>query len=454
MPTVTATPVPAAGYVRVVVDCADTPTAKGVILKRYPTGSDLTVVAPAAVRGTLPLASYNGSKQAKAYVKLSAGWAVYYDYEAPFGVSLTYAIETDADTVATVGANLIGNPSFTTDAAGWTAYNANSGAPARTVATFTGWPPSGPASGLASCTTAGTFGAMYGNVPVTAGLKYGASVWALVSTARNVTVLIDWLTTAGAYISTTSGATVGATANTPTLLTAAGTAPATATKANVYVQVLSGAVGNALYVDSARLSQVTDATVPATSAAVTLAPAAGVGWLKDPQRPELNVKLICNTVSLPDPTCDTGVGVYFIGVAGKKFAADAKNMDVPGAARGSTAYSIRKDATSTLKVVTRAVPDRDALKALLASGAPLLLQLPAEYDEPDQYIQVGEAAEDRLHADQRVPWRGFTLPYTVEDAPVGQARGPVGARYRDLSQYSTWTALKATGKTYAQMGTV
>lgn len=467
MPSINATPVPDKGYVRVEVDCRDIPEMQGVVLKRWPTAADPTTVTPAYVRGSMPLKSLNGSTPDKPYVALSRSRAVFYDYEAPFGVPVTYGIESDADTYTTFGANLIGNPSFEADTSGWSSAYPTENTLTRTVATNNGWPVNGSASLMVQTTAANYVPApQYANIPVGTGLPgipsptYVAYGFVLTqNTSRVARMVINWISAFGVTLATTqSAAWVPLTPNQPLMLSLTAKAPESAVKATVQLAVFDGVtVGGGLpineqaYFDHVQFMQVNTSTRTwAASPSVTLAQPSSIGWLKDPARPRLNIPLQCGSADIAAP-CDTGAGAYFIGLAGRQFAADAKTMDIPGAARGTAAYSARKDFTSTLRLVTRTLPDRDALEAILATGAPLLLQLPPEYGERDQYVQVGQYTEDRLTNDHRTPWRAFTLPYVVEDAPIGPAQGPAGMNWADLSAYPTWTALKATGKTWGDL---
>lgn len=90
-------------------------------------------------------------------------------------------------------------------------------------------------------TTAVSGGCLYGSTTgLTAGLPYATSIWVKSSIAQRVYLGIDWNTAGGGYISSTAGAAVNLTANVWTQLFATGTAPATATQANLSVLATTG----------------------------------------------------------------------------------------------------------------------------------------------------------------------------------------------------------------------
>lgn len=188
-----------------------------------------------------------------------------------------------------------------------------------------------------------------------------------------------------------------------------------------------------------------------TSAPVTLQAVPGVGWLKDPLRPANNLRLATDERSL-NFVCDGGRAVFFVGMSGRRYKNDSTHFDIPGSAVGDVAYSTRKAYQATLRLATQATEDQLAMDALLAPGSPLLLQLPAIYDEPDQYLDIAEVQADRVSVDHQRSWRAYTLPYNLTTAPDSPSQGPAGTRWRDLcggvGQYPTWTALKAAGLSY------
>ncbi len=65
--------------------------------------------------------------------------------------------------------------------------------------------------------------------------------------------------------------------------------------------------------------------------------------------------------------------------------------------------------------------DADALEALLADGAVLLLNVPADrgWRLGTEYLAVGDVAEDRIVPYGPAPYRTWNMAYAVVDAPVG-----------------------------------
>ena len=84
--------------------------------------------------------------------------------------------------------------------------------------------------------------------------------------------------------------------------------------------------------------------------------------------------------------------------------------------------SARSSPTGTLVLDTETFADRDALLALLADGAPLLLRAPGDYGLGyGWWIAIGDVGESPGGRPQWNQTRALTLPFTVVDAPLAPA---------------------------------
>jgi len=97
--------------------------------------------------------------------------------------------------------------------------------------------------------------------------------------------------------------------------------------------------------------------------------------------------------------------------------------------------------------------ENDALRALLADGAPLLLQQRAVLGEGQLYISVDTASMALL--DDKSGWmfrRNWTLPFDVIARPPGSASGPYGVGYdQAATAYLTYEHLAAGEPTYLDL---
>lgn len=188
-------------------------------------------------------------------------------------------------------------------------------------------------------------------------------------------------------------------------------------------------------------------TASATAGPVSIA-SGGAVWIKDPVRPAHDLQATLAT-SVTDPTCDPTAGIYFIGFSGSGYASATGRFDVEDSPYPVIAARPRRALTSAFVLVTRQLADRDRLRTLLASGGVLLLQTPPEWGYGDMYVDVGEASEDRIARDHRVPWRTWQLPFAQTLSPSGLQFGVDGARWVDLCDvYATWGDATAAGKTW------
>jgi hypothetical protein len=223
------------------------------------------------------------------------------------------------------------------------------------------------------------------------------------------------------------------------------TAPATSAFVRIGIRV-SGTppVTMPIYVDELYIT--TSAGVVLSSPEVTLQSAGG-GWLRDPLHPANDLRLLIKG----DRAC-AATGIYYVGRTGQTRAADSAINEVPGAEYPVPTFTTRKSARSTLVVMTRTLHDRNRLKALHAPGAPLMLQLPAEYDVPYPTYQLhGDVELTAISQDQKHPIRLAQSPTAEMKAPVGPNEGVYGARYDDETRYTTFTAATAAGVTWVDL---
>jgi hypothetical protein len=144
--------------------------------------------------------------------------------------------------------------------------------------------------------------------------------------------------------------------------------------------------------------------------------------------------------------------VFFLGLAEEAFAADGAVFDLVDTPRPTAIGGGRKDATSSLTLLSATLADRDRVAAVLAAGSPVLFQAPPVYGWPDRYLAVGEVRVGRISRDHRLAWRRITVPFTVVDPPGGYAQGVPGTRWMDLcDRYAMWDQVTATGLTWADL---
>lgn len=296
--------------------------------------------------------------------------------------------------------------------------------------------------GVTSATTTGRE-----RVPVSVGTAYTFAAWLFTPTnlVTNAGIAVDWYTAGLAYIST-DDSTSALFMNEWTERSSTWTAPATAAFALPHIRIASTPPANAIvYADEMRF---TAAATTVTSSTITLS-GESRGWLKDPLHPAVDVRLLIDLDLSPE--CAPQAGTYFVGIGTTTRRADSTSYDVPDAELPVTQWSRRKAPTRALRVFTRTIPDRDQMRALTASGAPLLVQLPADYNEADQVYALGEVSEDRIAADHRRPWRVHNMPIAAAHSPVGPSEGVFGTRYQDLDGFETYADAEAAGITWAEV---
>lgn len=137
-------------------------------------------------------------------------------------------------------------------------------------------------------------------------------------------------------------------------------------------------------------------------------------WLIHPSQPSLSVAIDENQWS------DTGSNVSLESAQQTTHELPTSTFSPPGRDR-SVSYPLgpRRAGLWTLVLQMAALGARDALLALLADGAPLLLRSPVSYDWdlPDGWYAVGDVTQGRIVSALQQKWRTLTLPLTPAESP-------------------------------------
>lgn len=182
-----------------------------------------------------------------------------------------------------------------------------------------------------------------------------------------------------------------------------------------------------------RVSPADDSSVCYDTDPVT--PTSATIWLKHPFKPHLNqpIKLVrIGPRSLP---ARRGV---------------ARPIDRPDPI---VVHQTRATDSGSITIQTLGTwAENDALRTLLADGAPLLLQQPAVLGEGQLYISIDTAGLELLDDKFAVlHQRNITIPFDVVGRPPGTAAGPLGVTYADLT-FPTYEHLAAAEATYNDVG--
>jgi len=181
-----------------------------------------------------------------------------------------------------------------------------------------------------------------------------------------------------------------------------------------------------------------------TASSVTV-PGDGAGWWVDPLHPATKLKLIMN-LQVTDCVPESAVGL--VSLSEETFPADGEALEINNAVFPLGAWQVRKSGRQTIQVVTITLADLAQLKALYASGAPLYLQLPAEYAEAAAYQLHGDLEVTRLAPNHKLPWRVARSSFAKVAAPVGPPEGTWNTRYVDIDKYATFSAASAASVTW------
>lgn len=122
--------------------------------------------------------------------------------------------------------------------------------------------------------------------------------------------------------------------------------------------------------------------------------------------------------------------------------------DVVGRSAGIAVSDVRAGREFTAVLVTENEQASENMRALVASGDPIYLQLPAAEDElvPTGYFAVGDV--ERQLAMRRKARRYWSLPLTEVAAPGPDVIGAQVTWQTVLSTYATWTAVLAANATW------
>lgn len=368
-------------------------------------------------------------------VLLSHGKAVVYDTEAPLDTPLHYRTVCPLDA----------NGTFEFNVEQWI-NSVTTGTASQSLDYYAPGTSSNASLKLLPNQVASSSYAASESIPATVGTSYTLTADMMVGApwSGGIGLLLFWYTSLDVFIS--SSGSLDDQWPVPgqwSSYSVTATAPATTAKVRALV---AGIFGNAspsvpVYVDNAYLTTATS-TVDSVDLVLN---SEGMGWWKDPLHPAANVRL---AVDLTNPCQPAPGGVAYLGTGDRNRTADAAVLPVPDTAKGIGIWAKRKSWSSSMRVATRSYADADRVDALHDSGAPLMLQLPAQYGEPDQYQQHGDVASGRLAADQRKQWKVTASNYNVVSTPVGPAEGVLGTRYVDLTKYSTYAAANAAGVTW------
>lgn len=413
MGSVTPTVVAAEGYVRVEANFQDFPHARLVWISRTVAG--VTTVL-------------RGGRTAR----LSNGIAVVYDHEMPLDVPVVYS--------ATIALNY--NPTFEDGVQEWL-DTTNTGTIGTVTQSTAYWVPgAGNASLKLVPSGAAESRAVSEFIPATVGTSYTFTANLLISDywAGGVGVAIFWFN--GTSFLSASGTASDLNPfpgvwNGPYSVTA--TAPATTTQAKVALLIDGSAPSTlALYGDEAYFST----AAGTVAAAAVIVPSDGSGWWVDPLHPATKLRLLTN-LQVVDCIPESAVGL--VSLSEETFPADNDVQEVNNAVKPIGSWQVRKSGRQNIQVVTITSADLDQLQALHSTGAPLLLQLPAEYGEDPAYQLHNEIETTRFIPDHRHQSRLTRSAFTKVAAPVGTAEGTWNSRYVDLDRYATFADASAAG---------
>lgn len=425
MSTITATADNAKSQVRLDLDFSDVDAPYA-----YVTRVDATTGQQTAVRG-------HGSSTTIAglpYVPMQAGYkAVLYDTEAPTDQAFYYTASAPS---VTLNVNSLFTAGYVDPWYAVTPTTTLRISSTRGGSTFLAMQPDG-----ATATPA----AQAEEIPANPGVAFTMTVAVSSNISAAVVIRLVFRDAAGTVL---SNPFAGSTVSTPATITVNGTAPAN----TVSVQPLLQLTGTPTAATIVSFSSVVlkNANAGAATSAGIVVQSLGACRLKDPLRPGLNARV--DFAFDPNPQCTPTEGVFFQSLDTESQSANSATFNVNNQANPIVVSKTRSSVTSTLTLVSRTFADRDRLIALLASGSPLLFQVPDEYGLPDRYMSIGTDSISRVLPDHKFPIRVFSLPHNVVSAPGGPMQGTVGARWSDTcNRYVSWAAVNGAGLTWTQV---
>lgn len=178
------------------------------------------------------------------------------------------------------------------------------------------------------------------------------------------------------------------------------------------------------------------------SDALTLAPADA--WLVAPQAPALSVPL--------SNSDQQAAGIRTLGPISN--ASNTTVHRILGASEPvTTTTGNRQSDTFAATVYTHTSEERQALKALLAADTPILINVPPAWDIDLDYgfYQVGDVTETRFFTLGGVPMRDFQLPLTRVRSPEVDVENPGWSYSQVATTWATYTDLLNNYATYADL---
>lgn len=162
-------------------------------------------------------------------------------------------------------------------------------------------------------------------------------------------------------------------------------------------------------------------------------------WLKSPAKPWLNVR-----TALRDDDSE-------------KLPANRELVRIEGAPRAVVLSGVRLGSEGTVTLSVRTEDELRSVRAVLADGGPVLLDLNPSWGISYRYVSVGDVTIDRdwheLGMDKL--WRAVKLDGLVDlEAPLGPLDLTAGATYDQLPvKFPTYTAIPALVPTYNELAT-
>lgn len=179
----------------------------------------------------------------------------------------------------------------------------------------------------------------------------------------------------------------------------------------------------------------------------------GTVHLKDSLRPwaDLTLSFCANPQRALATLCGSQApDLIWVGFGAEVRRADANLFDVYQAERPADLYGRRKRLDGSFTVFTKTLAASDAVHALFTAGGPLMLQMPAVYGWADAFLQPGDLSRDYIAPDQRLPYRRWSVPFTLVDRPVGPKQGTADANWCALAaKFPTYQDLINSGATWA-----
>jgi hypothetical protein len=175
------------------------------------------------------------------------------------------------------------------------------------------------------------------------------------------------------------------------------------------------------------------------------------GWLKNPVMPTVDVRIDNCEVHTPD-CLNADQLIFFKALDAEDNASASGVFDIVNRAHPMVVAQTRKGIRSTLVLVSRRLEDITALRTLLSTGTPLILELPTIYGWGietfgQDWVQFGDVTMSRLGIDMRKPYRTWSMPLVVLDPDVAYPSGGTGGNGIGVAG-ATWGDLAIAGQTW------